>query len=337
MAATLRDVADRARVSVRSVSNVVSGFRHVSPHMRERVEKAIAELDYRPNPVARTLRTGRTGLLMLVLPEIDVPYFSQLARDVIIAADELGYRVMIDQTGHDHDRERDLLRVGDPSMLVDGMLFAPLATQDELAGVRSSPAHPLVLLGEHSFDGRFDHVSVDNVRVARDATRHLLDAGRSKIAAIGAQPKQGYSTPLQRTDGFLQALAEADLPVDAATVKSTRRYARADGYAAASELLAANRSIDAIFCYSDLLAIGAMRAIFDAGRLVPDDIAVIGIDDIEEGRFSRPALSTVSLDIPFIATQAVRQVVAKIDEPDSEAQEIIAPHALLVRESSSQL
>ena len=105
MPATLRDVADRAQVSVRTVSNVVSGYAHVSPQMKQRVLDAIGELDYRPNPVARTLRTGRTGVLALVVPEIDVPYFSELARDVINAAAEFGYRVMIDQTGHDHARE----------------------------------------------------------------------------------------------------------------------------------------------------------------------------------------------------------------------------------------
>ena len=118
MPATLRDVAERAQVSVRTVSNVVSGYEHVSERMRERVLAAIAELDYRPNPVARTLRTGRTGVLALVVPEIDVPYFSELARDVINAAAEVGYRVMIDQTGHDrratavhHDR-LDCCRLG---------------------------------------------------------------------------------------------------------------------------------------------------------------------------------------------------------------------------------
>lgn len=334
MAATLRDVADRAQVSVRSVSNVVTGFQHVSPRMRERVEKAIAELDYRPNPVARTLRTGRTGLLMLVVPEIDVPYFSQLARDVIVAAEQHGYRVMIDQTGHDHDRERTLLRAGDPSMLVDGMLFAPLATQEELDGIRATPSHPLVLLGEHHFDGRFDHVAVNNVKAAFDATQHLLETGRTRIAAIGAQPKLGYTTPLQRTEGFLRAIEQADLAITTDRIKSAPRYGRAEGYGAAQELLTGHPDLDSIFCYSDLLAIGAIRAIFDSGRTVPEDVAVVGVDDIEEGRFTRPALSTVSLDTAFIADQAVRRIAARIDEPDSAGQEVIAPHTLLVRESS---
>src|SRR5690606_32426652 len=121
------------------------------------------ELGYRPNTVARTLRTGRTGMLALVVPEIDVPYFSELAREVIAAAAEHGYRVMIDQTGHDHERERQLLTGEDRTMLFDGMLFSPLVTHAELLDMQDPPRTPLLLLGEHEFDGRFDHVAIDNV------------------------------------------------------------------------------------------------------------------------------------------------------------------------------
>ena len=334
MPATLRDVAERARVSVRTVSNVVSGYEHVSDKMRARVQQAIDELGYRPNPVARTLRTGRTGLLALVVPEIDVPYFSELARDVITAAAEVGYQVMIDQTGHDHDREQDLLRGTDRNMLFDGMLFAPLATESELSEVNASQSMPLVLLGEHTFDGRFDHVAIDNVQAAADATAHLIEIGRTRIAAIGAQPKEHYTTPMQRTEGYVRALESAGLPLDPSLVRSADHYSRADGYAAASSLLAESPRPDAIFCYSDLLAMGAARAVFDAGLRVPEDVAIVGIDDIEEGRYARPSLSTVSLDTPFIAAQAIARIAARIDDPGLPAQEIVAPHQLLPREST---
>ncbi len=334
MPATLRDVADLAQVSMRTVSNVVSGYEHVSARMRERVETAIAELDYRPNPVARTLRTGRTGVLALVVPEIDAPYFSELARDVINEAAELGFRVMIDQTGHDHDRERDLLTGVDRTMLFDGILFSPLVTADELQEMSARTRMPLVLLGEHDFDGHYDHVAIDNMRAARDATRHLLELGRTRIAAIGAQPDEDYSTPQQRTAGYEAALAEAGIEVDSRLLQPAVHYRRADGYAAARALLALDTPPDAIFCYSDLLAMGAMRAIFDSGLRVPEDIAIIGIDDIEEGRYSRPSLSTVSLDTPFIAHHAIARIAALIDDPDAPAREVVAPHSVLVREST---
>jgi len=335
MVATLRDVAERAQVSIRTVSNVVGDYEHVSVKMRERVMRAIDELDYRPNPVARTLRTGRTGVLGLVVPEIDVPYFSQLARHVINAAGELGYRVMIDQTGHDHQRERDLLTGGDRSMLFDGILFSPLVTEAELREMNDSSTMPLVLLGEHEFDGRFDHVAIDNVQAARDAVAHLIGLGRSRIAAIGAQPEEEYATPQQRSAGYQAALADAGLNFDARLTRPAAHYSRADGYSAARDLLELSPRPDAIFCYSDLLAIGAIRAIFDSGLSVPEDVAVIGIDDIEEGHFSRPSLSTVSLDTPYIAAQAVSRLVDRIVDPEREAAEVVAPHRLIARESTS--
>ncbi len=334
MPATLRDVAEHAQVSMRTVSNVVSGYEHVSERMRERVQLAIDELDYRPNLVARTLRTGRTGVLALVVPEIDVPYFSELARDVINVAAEFGFRVMIDQTGHDHERERELLTGADRTMLFDGILFSPLVTKAELEEMNSRSSMPLVLLGEHEFDGRYDHVAIDNLRAAQDATRHLISIGRTRIAAIGAQPMESYTTPQQRTAGYEAALAEAGITRSPSMLQPAAHYRRADGYAAARTLLAQSPRPDAIFCYSDTLAMGALRAVFDAGLRIPDDIAIIGIDDIEEGRFSSPSLSTVSLDTPFIAHHAIARIAARIDDPDAEAEEVVAPHSVLVREST---
>lgn len=335
MPATLRDVAQRAQVSMRTVSNVVSGYTHVSERMRAKVLAVIDELDYRPNPVARTLRTGRTGMLALVVPEIDVPYFSQLAADVIDAAAEVGYRVMIDQTGHDHERERQLLTGGDRTMLFDGLLFSPLVTKSELLDMRGTMRMPLVLLGEHDFDGRYDHVAIDNIAAARDAVNHLIETGRTRIAAIGSQPLEEYATPLQRSAGYEVALAAAGLDMRPEYVTTAAHYSRTEGYAAAKALLALDPRPDAIFCFSDLLAIGAMRAVFDAGLRVPDDVAVVGVDNVEEGRFSRPSLSTISLDTPFIARESVRQIIERIEDPELPATEIVAPHNLVVRESTA--
>lgn len=191
-----------------------------------------------------------------------------------------------------------------------------------------------MLLGEHEFDGRFDHVAIDNVRAAADAVRHLIARGHRRIAAIGTQPLEEYTTPLHRTLGYESALRAAGLEPDPAIMLPSAHYSRAEGYAAASALIAGGDRPDAVFCYSDLLAIGAVRAVFDAGLRVPDDIAVIGIDDIEEGRYARPSLSTVSLDTGFIAREAVARVSARIEDSDLPAEQVIAPHRLVVREST---
>lgn len=336
MPVTLRDVAEHAGVAIRTVSNVVSGYAHVSDQMRERVTRAIEELGYRPNPVARTLRTGRSGVLALVVPEIEVPFFSELAAEVITAASDEGFHVIIEQTGNDHARERELLLGEDRTMLADGLIFSPLVTREELLEMKQPRSTPLVLLGEHEFDGRFDHVAIDNLRAARDAVAHLVALGRRRIAAIGAQPDEEYETPRQRTAGYVLAHDEAGLAVDPSLLRPSAHYSRADGYAIATRLVAGQGRPDAIFCYSDLLAIGAMRAVFDAGLRVPEDIAIIGIDDIEEGRYARPSLSTVSLDLPFIAREAIARITARIEAPDAAPQQIVARHAVIARESTGR-
>ena len=332
--ATLKDVAVRAQVSIRTVSNVVSGYTHVSEKMRLKVLRVIEELDYRPNLVARTLRTGRTGVLALVVPEIDIPYFSELAHEVISAAAEFGYRVMIEQTGRDHLRELALLNRGERTMLFDGILFSPLVTKKQLQSIGHEKTTPIVLLGEHKFDGRFDHVAIDNQRAAQDATEHLIKIGRRRIAAIGEQPLEKFETPQLRTAGYLAALKSARIKTNPQLMHPAVHYRRIDGYTATTNLLNLKDKPDAIFCYSDLLALGALKAVFDFGLRVPDDIAIIGIDNIEEGQYSRPTLSTISLDTQFIAHHAVARAVARIDNPEIEAEEVVAKHSLIMRQST---
>ena len=334
MATTLRDVADRAQVSVRTVSNVLGGYEHVSARMRARVQTAIEELDYHPNPVARALRTGRSGVLSLVVPEINQPYFSELAAAVIDAAAAYGYRVAIDQTGNEPERERQLLTGQDPSVLVDGLIFASSVTEAELQEMRASMRTPVVLLGENRAGGHFDHVAIDNRRAAVDAVAHLAGIGRTTIAAIGVQPDTEFETPRMRALGYADALEAAGLRARDGYLLSTSSSSRPEGYAAAQALLALDPRPDAIFCFSDLLAIGAMRAVFDAGLRVPEDIAVIGIDNIQEGRYSRPSLSTIALDMSFAAAKAIHQLVQRIEDPSVEPEEIVAPHRLVVREST---
>ncbi|WP_033337826.1 LacI family DNA-binding transcriptional regulator [Catenuloplanes japonicus] len=330
--ARLRDVAARAGVSIRTVSNVVNGYAPVSDAMRARVEQALTELDYQPNLIARNLKQGRTGLLCLVVPELDVPYFAELARAVINAGREHGYAVMLDQTDADPERERQLLTRNSRLALFDGLILSPLTLSADDLRNRGNRT-PVVLLGEHVFDGSFTHVAIDNVAAARDATAHLIGLGRRRIAAIGDQPDPSGDTARLRTAGYRQALERAGLPYDPALVRPTARFHRRLGAAATRELMALPEPPDAIFCYNDLLALGAIRALHDAGLRVPDDVAVIGIDGIEEGEFATPSLSTVVPDKRQIASLAVGGLVAHIDGTPAPA-EIRARHTLLAREST---
>ncbi|RLP82485.1 LacI family transcriptional regulator [Micromonospora sp. BL4] len=328
----LKDVAERAGVSVKTVSNVVNGYVHVRPDTRARVEEAIAELNYRPNLSARHLRKGRTGVIALAVPELDIPYFAELARYVVAAAADFGWTVLIDQTGGGREQER-VVASGITDHLIDGLIFSPLAlTAEDLAGLDN---RPMVLLGERVDHGPADHVVIDNVGAAREITSHLIGLGRRRIAAIGSQRTPEGASARLRLTGYADALRAAGLDYDEALVAPAPAWHRADGAAAMRSLLTSGVRPDAVFCFNDTLALGALRALHEAGLRVPEDVAVVGFDDIEDGRFSIPTLTTVAPDKAQIARLAVELLAERLDgDRTASARELSAPYRLELREST---
>jgi DNA-binding LacI/PurR family transcriptional regulator len=331
MGPRLRDVAAHAGVSVRTVSNVVNGFRYVAPDTRARVQASIDALGYRPNMAARTLRRGRTGLVALVVPEIDSPYFAELAARTVRIAEARGLTVLIDQTDGDPERERQLLH-GQRSQLVDGVLFSPWAVSPAELRARTDTI-PLVLLGEHDGTAGTDHVAIDNVAAAREATQHLLRSGRQRVAALGVQPHIANATARQRLTGYRLALAEAGTVPAPELEVPVERLHRADGHEAMRWLLDLAHPPDAVFCFTDELALGALRAAADRHVAVPGDLALVGFDDIEDGRYSVPALTTVSPDKERIAELAL-DCLYQQTEGTGATRSIVAPHRLIVRGTS---
>lgn len=334
MAVRLRDVAERAGVSPRSVSNVVNGFHYVSPQMRAKVEAAIAELDYQPNLLARSLRRGRTGVVGLLIPEIGVPYFGELAHEVVEQARELGLSIRIDETGGQRERELDLLEELPRSGEVDGILLSAFwLSVSELTGARVKL--PFVLLGERGTDAAIDHVGIDNVAAARSITEHLIDSGRTRIAAIVEQDHPRAPTSQQRLKGYTSALTAASLQPEQELVARMKVYPhRQDGADAMAQLLDLQTRPDAVFCFSDMVATGALREISTRGLRVPDDIAVVGFDDVDECRFTIPSLTTVAPDKAAIARRALELLRERIDGNDGPIQDVQIPYRLALRESS---
>ncbi|WP_328851511.1 LacI family transcriptional regulator [Micromonospora globbae] len=328
----LKDVAERAGVSVKTVSNVVNGYAHVRPDTRARVEEAIAALNYRPNLSARNLRKGRTGVIALAVPELDIPYFAELARHVVTAAAELGWTVLIDQTGGAREQER-VVASGITDHLIDGLIFSPLAlTADDLVNLDGTP---MVLLGERVDHGPADHVVIDNVAAAREITTHLIGLGRRRVAAIGSQRTPEGASARLRLDGYRAALEQAGLGYDEALVAPAPVWHRADGAVAMRHLLDSGVRPDAVFCFNDTLALGALRALYEAGLRVPEDVAVAGFDGIEDGRFSVPTLTTIAPDKERIARLAVELLANRIDgDRSAPARELSAPYRLEPREST---
>ena len=339
MAVTLKDVATLAGVSVKTVSNVVNGYTFVKPDNRRRVEAALASTGYRPNLGARNLRRGRTGFIALMVPELSVPYFGELAGLVITAAQGRDWNVLIEQTQGTRDRERASLKSLGPH-LIDGAILSPEALEVDDFG-RFAPEVPMVLLGEHAVEVSIDRVAIDNVAAARLAVAHLLELGRRRIAAIGAHPSRGTAT--LRLAGYRAALHEAGLAGADELIAPALNYHRHDGAQAMTALLDAPEPPDAVFCFNDLLAVGALRVAAERGVRVPEDLAVIGFDGTEETAYSLPSLTTIAPDKSAIATRAVELLHRRITpDPASGAsghraptENVQTPFSLIIRESTA--
>jgi DNA-binding LacI/PurR family transcriptional regulator len=330
--ANLRDVAERAGVSVRTVSNVVNAPDVVAEATRTRVLKVIEELGYRPNLAARQLRRGRREVIGLVVPEIHSPYFAELAAYVVRAADDLGWTVHIEQTDGDAVRERELLD-GARGHGVDGVVFSPWSmTPDEVS--RRATAAPVVMLGEQPGMGSVDHVAIDNRAAAQAAVQHLVSGGRSRIAAVGLQPHLSNETARQRLTGYRDALAAAGLVHDRGLEVAVDKLHHADGAQAMHALLARPTPPDGVFCFTDQLALGGLRACADAGVGVPHDVAVVGFDDIEAARYAVPSLTTVAPDKQRLAELALTTLAERMADRSLPGRDLVVPHRLVVRESA---
>lgn len=333
-AVTMHDVAARAGVSIKTVSNVVNGYEHIRPTTRARVEQAIVELGYQVNLSARNLRRGRTDLIGLAVPELSLPYFAELADSVIRAAEERGQTVLIEQTGGDRQRELAVLS-GSRRHLTDGLIYSPLALGPQDAHLVAVD-YPIVLLGERIFGAPVDHVTMNNVEAARAATRHLLDLGRTRIAVIGAHEGEAVGSAALRMEGYRLALADAGLSVDPRLVAEAGLWHRATGAEAMSRLLDSGVELDAVFGLNDALALGALHTLHLRRIDVPGEVAVIGFDDVEETAYASPTLSTVAPGREQIASTAVDLLLARVGrvDPDRPFQRVVADFAVVAREST---
>jgi len=333
---TLKDVAARAGVSFKTVSNVINNrMTEVSPDTQERVRDAIEALHYRPNIAARHLRRGRANVLALVIPDLDNPYFTAISGAVISAAAAAGYTVLLDPTRGNRDNELLISRGLSPHLL-DGIILNPLSLDVEDIESDRVPV-PIVLLGERLIGAPRDHVVMDNVAAARLATMHLLGLGRRRIAVLSAPKDEQDAMPTLRVQGYRTALAEAGVPIDPSLLDPVPpdAYRRVDGMQAIRRVLASGRPFDAVLCMNDMMALGAMAVLREEGVRIPDDIAVVGFDDIEEGRYATPPLTTIAPDKEEIGRLVVSLLRGRIEGTRTGPPgRFEPPYQLVVREST---
>ncbi|MGW4637190.1 LacI family DNA-binding transcriptional regulator [Sphaerisporangium sp. NPDC004334] len=353
---TMEDVARLAGVSKMTVSNVVNNRDGVSDPVRERVLEAIHRSGYRVNVSARTLRSGRTGVIGLAVPEIGLPYFGHLAAHVIGAARRRGFHVSIEQTGAAAAGEADAI-AHSRTLHFDGLILSAVAL-GRVDRQLADAGYPLVMLGEQDFGGRFDHVAMPNEEGTKAATAHLADQGCRRIALVtgsvlddvnGQNDLNGPNGPnggnggnggnavnmaTRRYRGYRAALAERGLDVHPPLIFPLDDASMEAGRDAAHRLAGSGRAIDGVVAVTDTVALGVLRGLADRGLRVPGDVRLIGFDDIPESRFAVPSLSTVAPDHRWMAERAVELLAQRIRSPLRPTGQYVAPFELVIREST---
>ncbi|MFG1625055.1 LacI family DNA-binding transcriptional regulator [Kribbella sp. NPDC049227] len=326
---TMADVARSAGVSTMTVSNVINGRPRVGAATRERVLASINELGYQVNLAARHLRAGRTGVVGLAVPELERPYFGQLAGRLADRFEAQGLRIVMERTGASREGEMDAVAFSRLRMY-DGLILSVVDIDPaELAQIRTDA--PVVMIGERALPSGFDHVMMDNVDGARQATAHLLATGARRVAMLGGDPAGSANMPSLRAEGYALAHTQAGVPMDP-DLAVRCRFRLQDGYDEVRRLLERGIGFDAVFALTDLVAIGALRALADAGLRVPDDVQVVGFDDIDEAPYLVPSLSTVNPGHEEMADAITALLLAQLNGgPTRDPQELIVPAHLIRR------
>jgi DNA-binding LacI/PurR family transcriptional regulator len=329
---TLQDVAEHAGVSMKTVSNVVRDFRHVSPAMRARVQASIDELGYRPNRIGRNLAAGRSSMLGLAFPDLRRPYFAELAHVFARVAEANGYRLLLAETGGTAEGERAVLHDREAG-IIDGLVMHPQAlAAAELDEQRRGM--PVVFLGEHEQPAAADQVAIDNVAGAEAAVAHLIASGRRRIGFLGHEARTLSRTSQLRLEGYRNALTVAGLPVDESLLVERDVGDARGAEAALGAALDRGLKVDALVCREDLAAIGALRALRRRGLDVPRDVAVVGWDAIDLGASVDPSLTSVAPDTRALAENALGLLIERIDGHDGPGRQVTVAHRLVVRESA---
>ncbi|NLO82360.1 MAG: LacI family transcriptional regulator [Clostridiales bacterium] len=326
---TIKDVAKRAGVSASTVSRALSGKVPVDRETRDRVMEAVRALNYRPNVLAKGLKEGRTNTIGLIIPNICNPIFPAVARGVEDVARENGFTVVLCNTDEDMDMERSYVEKLQ-NRWVDGLIFATAREESEHILKLKQQAFPVVLVARH-MGAAVDAVVVDNYSSSVEAVDYLIKTGHKKICiVVGDRDLMLYR---ERFEGYRHALESAGLPLYHAMVLDVS--GRDDnGYDAIKSMLERGIIPDAIFATSDPRAIGAIRAIKDCGLRVPDDISVIGFDDLDISLYIDPPLTTVSQPLYEMGREAARKLINLINGDKDEKPQITIMETRLVKRKS---
>ena len=332
-AVSIRDVAQRAGVSIATVSRTVNHIATVNPELAQRVWKAIEEVGYLPNTQARALVSGRSRMLGLIVSEITNPFFPELVQEFENMAVAQGYEVLIGSTNYDSARTESLMRRL-MQRNVDGVAVMTFGVEEELVKKLVEREFPRVFVDAAPDLPNIHIVKVDYAEGIRQGVQHLAALGHRSIAFISGPLSQ--RSPLARREAFVHSMAELGLKVPPEHLVEGR-HTMESGIAAMERLIAQPELPTAVMCSNDMTAIGALHALYRTTHRVPEDISVVGFDDIHLAQFMLPPLTTVQMSCRDLAAAAVEGLRAGIepDHPKHGQREWYIPTRLVVRQSSA--
>jgi DNA-binding LacI/PurR family transcriptional regulator len=327
---TIKDVANRAGVSITTVSRILNNQPHVADELRERVLKAIDELDYRPSRVAQRLRATESNLVGVIFSDIANPFYIEALCSIEQALSQHGMSVLIGNANSDPKREEyfiNLMQMED----IAGLIIAPTKEDSPALATASRLGLPVVVIDRRMSNMEVDTVLADNFKGAFLAVQHLTQLGHKRIGVVSGPLH--LTSARERYTGYLQAMSDAQLAVETSLTRFGD-YRQASGYTLTRELLETPDPPSALFIANNQMTIGAMNAIHDGGWIIPDDVAVIGFDDLPWAVSLNPPLTTVAQPTFEIGTGAADLLMVRIANPDRPSRTLVFETRLVVRESS---
>ncbi|CDQ38461.1 MULTISPECIES: LacI family DNA-binding transcriptional regulator [Virgibacillus] len=326
--ATIQEVAKKAGVSVATVSRVLNNSHTVKETTRFKVEQAIGALNYAPSVLGRNLRNSESRLLLVLIPSISNPFYTEIINGIEDTAIHEGYNIMLCETDSNPQREAiyfNLVR----NRMADGIiLMDPTINRNNV--LQLAETHPIVQCSEFDKEGHISYVSINNELAAYQAVKHLIKIGKRKIAFINSDEKFLYAR--ERKAGYEKAFNEYDMSVEAKWMYNIQKLNFESGQQAMRTLLNQADRPDAVFAVSDVLAIGALKEIHASGLNVPNDIAVIGFDKISFSNMTYPTLTTVSQPMYRMGCISATMIIKKIRGEKVES--MLLEHELIIREST---
>lgn len=334
MTVTIYDVAREAGVSMATVSRVVNNNPNVKPSTRKKVFEAIERLGYRPNAVARGLASKKTTTVGVVIPDISTPIFSEVARGMEDIANMYHYNIILCNSDKKKEKEIRLINTLLEKQ-VDGLLFMGGVVTDEHIEAFKTASVPIVLCATTSEEESFPSVDIDHEEAAYDAVKTLIESGHRKIGMISGpltDPASGY----RRYQGYRKALEQAGIPFREDYVR-IGNYRYESGLEVMKYFLELPDRPTAIFAATDEMAIGAIHTIQDSGLRVPEDISVVGVDNIRMASMVRPQLTTVAQPMYDIGAVAMRLLTKLMNKEQVEQYKVVLPHEIIRRKSVAPL